>query len=354
MTTLSSLQRLPVDCLRNILIYLGLRDLFCANSSCKGIYIILSQDGFVEHYFDVHFSPHPLESLDPLIRQQISQLSHIAWLRKIGQKLRSRTTSSLCKRALDVSSVDRAAEGPANVLQNSPCYLIKQRKSSYPFLLVQHYCGCTSSRPCYWSSAPSESADQYEFMTFQSVPSVVLGFFLVPYQAFFHPGEPIYGPKEVAIQFLHPRDPTEYRDVTRLPNHYRAVHSDGPEFLGIATSSTTSNSTNHIKKPYPPPTDRVYYTSPFYAVENVWDLQFFFLPRPALSVGPIRLVLRGMHSQQPGAALHADSDDYYMCISRFDLVGIPIGPSTSSTGDSEGQTEVNLRGKLPQQLQLHS
>ena len=143
------------------------------------------------------------------------------------------------------TSVDRSEENPTHTLSQSICYghletFVEKRGSvvSGIGLRAQMICGCVSTRPCYWSSAPSQDANMIESITyslplgpqvvtvpkgggagaggagaggadvweppsFQLEPSLrintISGFAVTPYQAYAHPNEPIYAPRAVSL-----------------------------------------------------------------------------------------------------------------------------------------------------------
>jgi hypothetical protein len=57
----------------------------------------------------------------------------------------------------------------------------------------------------------------------------VVGFSVTPYQAFFHPNNPIYGPKYASLQLIAPRERVAGNsDKTECNNNlFRPVSSDG-------------------------------------------------------------------------------------------------------------------------------
>lgn len=122
----------------------------------------------------------------------------------------------LVDKVLESSSTDRQEESHDNILVSSLCQkLFEDNKDNPKFRnnlealgrsIQYRNCMCGQSRPCYWSSKPSSTENIYESITFllTSPVSVIYGFSLSPYQAFWHPDAPIYAPKECCIELLLP------------------------------------------------------------------------------------------------------------------------------------------------------
>lgn len=304
------MNRLPPECIRLVLSHLGLRTLFSTKVVCKSFCAITESDDFAEEYLLHNFWYSTLSNLC-LTTNHTHQI-----LAQLGRQLIKNKGSHLLHNVVDVSSVDRALEGPRNVLSVSACYALINARPLLNPVHCQVRCNCAGPQPCYWSSSPSESEEKIEFITFvlKAPVSLLIGFYVAPYQAFFHPGAPIYGPKEIAIQILKPRNaPLTLLNEENLIDHYQH-----------------------------PPLDLtadVYYQSPFYPLENTRKNHFIYLPKMVLCVGPVRVLLKGMHTRQPGQQFMLESDDFYLCISRLDVVGIALDNFDKFFVSTERQSE---------------
>ena len=237
------------------------------------------------------------------------------------------------------SSVDRAEEGPNNVLFKSFCLdflartqtpLFQQFSTAQLGDHAQRNCGCAEHTPCYWSSQPSVQPNKSEFIAFaMAAPvSLVMGFSITPYQAFHHPEAPIYAPQEVVLQFL-------------LPNVASPASPAAPYPLGATDV-------------YSP---QVYYQSPPFPVHQSFRQQFFLLPRAALCLyGSVRLVCRGMIQRQTlgvmaemqqaaGGGEMPHATDFYICLSHVGVFGLPLPAAAhrSAAGVELRALEVQAR-----------
>jgi hypothetical protein len=218
-----------------------------------------------------------------------------------------------------VSSMDRKEECAENILQGpSSClsvlpFLDKpiSELSEYDIFLgyqLQRRCGCTGGRPCYWGSAESRNQNATEYITFQLTTTLafITQFSVTSYQAFFHERAPVYAPQLVALQFLLPSNtPVEDYAYDYLERKHRQ-NNNFPEKYHCPMN---------IAAVY----DQVYYTTPFFEMENNARQQIFPLVEPVVCLGGvIRLLICGMHQRQT----IEDMDDYYCCISHATVQGV--------------------------------
>lgn len=207
---------------------------------------------------------------------------------------------------LEVTSVDRLEECARNVIKPSLCvqqlqlWLRDNSRNDPNFAsfaaIFQMRCGCSAQRPCYWSSKPSKVADGQESILFNTVTKMctIVGFSITPYRAYFHPDNPVYNPLFASLQF----------------------------FEDFSEGGGSSQQTGGAGLPY--------YETEKFPVKAVDEQQFFYFPFPILSVGGlVRLVLHGMAQRQTletATLVPGDTapDDYYLCLSRVNVLGIPI------------------------------
>eukprot|EP01039_Chlorochromonas_danica_P005438 gene5438-5985_t len=342
--------RLPIDCQSHILTYLGLKDLSKLELVAHYFHDLIHQSDFPQQYLLEHFfsssssttnastnitttsssSPSSSSYIFPPIRIHSARSIYKELQQRICQK--EIPLDMLVKGVLDASSIDRVQESPLNILKDSRCYILYNlfHVTHNSAFSQQSICGCATGRSCYWSSAPNPSENSIEFLTLnlKSTLSLLTGFFILPYRAFFHPNEPTYAPKEVALQVISPSSqpqPFSSMTMTDLPPQYR--HAAVDLYEGVS------------------------YTSPFYTVENNFNVQTFQLPHavPCLG-GQVRLLFRGKHQRQPGEAIGVQgADDFYLCISRADVLGIALlsadlVPSVPTSAHLLGELIWNLHG----------
>ena len=331
---------------------------------------------------------------------------------KILAHVRSGHVYDLVETVREVSSLDRAEESPVNALSISSCFcglnppssvgtstvsvltssdvigcedpleLERQQEQQslgatdmYRGYRLQRRCGCAGPRPCYWSSHPSPVGDlkHLEHLELELGPSLsgVVGFSVTPYQAFFHPSAPVYGPRQVCLQMLRPRAPqplvTDGAGVGAAESNYRVAPICPNELLlsvpatvsgaeaptvAAAHSGTTKLSGDDVEGEAEGASD-VCYQSPFFPVRNEYSKQLFLLDSPVLCVGGrVRLVFRGMHRRQmlmgimgpaEGGGEAGDADGFFMCISHVSVFGVPCDDYT-----------VSLEPLPPRQQQVRS
>lgn len=226
---------------------------------------------------------------------------------------RNKRIENLVVEVLETSSVDREEECGGNILVPSFCFeLLTNSRSSFPNettehmgLLCQTVCRCVADRPCYWSSQPSSTSNISESITLRlaSQVSIIFGFSVTPYQAFFHPSSPIYSPIEVCLDVLMPT---------------------------LTVNDKNVKSIRYVSM----------FQSPFFPVANQFREQFFRLNKPLLCLGGIvRVVMRGMIQRQTLSLQNMDgsgrfsgasslssstSDSYYTCLSFLSILGVTI------------------------------
>eukprot|EP01040_Poterioochromonas_malhamensis_P006580 gene6580-7084_t len=211
-------------------------------------------------------------------------------------------------------------------------YLYQHYFSSYhdlsSSLMIQHLKITSINEPRKFLP-PSPQAEGIEFLTFKlsSPVSLIQSFSVTPYQAFWHPQCPCYGPQYVAIQFLLPSN-TATKDYS---GNYLMCKMNAERLL-----QGFRNRDRDITK-------KVYYMSPFYPMNNKATVHKFQLPEPVLCIGGIvRFIFSGMHQRQTieiGEELH---DDHYLCISHVSVDGFAVDGCMleNVTGESIG---INFR-----------
>ena len=244
----------------------------------------------------------------------------------------------LLDRALSCSSVDRPEESPANTLRPSACATrigaatrrLPGMAAGGQLFHIRHQvaCGCCDGRPCYWSSTGNPSAASPEWIAFAPTASragataaLVGAFSVMPYQAYWHPGAPVYAPRFAELALLAPAaSPAAFeQSIAGAPPH--------DQRLGA----------------------RCYYRSPRFAVAQTMTLQRFVLPRPALFVGGVIVVrLVGKAQRQtidapPAALLGVDddarADHYYCCLAHVACEGAPLELHATFDG-GDGATDA--------------
>eukprot|EP01035_Chromulina_nebulosa_P019941 gene19941-25907_t len=199
---------------------------------------------------------------------------------------------NLCNEVIGFSSNDRPDETPDNVLIVSPC---TQYYSEHPYTGMlpretlgyhcQIECGCASGNSCYWSSRPSTTDDKLEYLTIRLdvAVSLIYGFSITAYEAFYQPQCPIYAPKQVSLQLF-------------------ALDTRTDELYTFYESAT--------------------YT----VLKDSSEQQFFLLDKPIIAFGGIaKLLLKGMYQRQTIDPSYGSSyNDYYICLSNVSILGVPI------------------------------
>jgi len=233
---------------------------------------------------------------------------------------------SLAVEICEASSVDRITERPNNILTESKCYLtlrkcLSSNVSASLFhnindygSFIQRKC-CVMNDPCYWSSAPRKDAAYHEHITVQLVTpvSLVVGFTVTPYKAFFHPNAPTYAPKEVCIQFLH--NTTVLQDT-------KVAHE-------LCASTSSHSNTQFKAKSMAELQEGVYFESAYYPVKKSFEQQVFYFDRPQLCfAGTVRLIFKGFSQRQTLDVTLGQ--DYYICISHASIIGVPVLSHTNS------------------------
>lgn len=184
---------------------------------------------------------------------------------------------------------------------------------------------------------PSANNSQVEHLTFELMTpvTVVVGFYITPYQAYFHNSNPVYGPNEVCLQILRPSHIK--REYAPLPSVSHRAHCK------------ISHHQQVLQDP------EVCYQSDFYPVRNVASEQYFLLPDPVLCIGgTVRIVFRGMQQRQ---TVFPGLDDYYLCISRADVIGVPyphvfivdapVNNTTTTTTTTTSTINTNATSSTP-------
>lgn len=340
MTVLSAL---PSECLFNVLDYLLLSEL-CKIEGLNKFFqdfmkinqqVIFFQSYLYQHYFS---SYRDLSSSLMIQHLKITSINEPRkFLRAVAEVQAYYSARDLLSSIISVSSVDRAPESPDNILKgpsrcltmipaiNKNPHEITERELHQAYYAQIVLCGCAQSSPCYWGSAPSPKAEGIEFLTFRlsSPVSLIQSFSVTPYQAFWHPQCPCYGPQFVAIQFLLPSN-TATKDYS---GNYLMCKMNAERLL-----QGFRNRDGDISK-------KVYYMSPFYPMNNKATVHKFQLPEPVLCIGGIvRFIFSGMHQRQTieiGEELH---DDHYLCISHVSVDGFALDGCMleNVTGESVG------------------
>jgi hypothetical protein len=217
---------------------------------------------------------------------------------------------------VDFSSCDRPEESATLTLTPSHCYsTIDFARSKYDetklpeALMVSQFgiraqmaCGCTATKPCYWSSAANTDVDMVEHFTVdlqRPFVSTLSGFGVRCYQAFAHPTAPVYAPRSVQIE-LH---------------------------------STLARG--------------CYYKSDLFPCEQSRVPQRFELPVPQMVLPHthVKFLFVGAAQRQTIGEYNGQAhDDYYICISSVELTGLVDDGrgdyiATYKTGERVANTE---------------
>lgn len=364
---LSKAEVISKECWHLIGSFLGFADVCSLPLLSTHIKSHFDQNYFWQHYVLAHLFP-PASGGAPVgMPLQLSLVEQpLSLFAKIWEHLNSGRVYNVAKRIVAVSSLDRAEESPDNVMTLSSCFyylkspnrnqqLLPYQQMLYEGYRIQRHCGCAGGRPCYWSSRPSTTQRSFEYLTVALSTSVacLTGFSITPYQAFFHPNAPVYGPLEVAIQIVTPKSE---RFISRGSAHGA---SGGKRLLATAaggadwgnddrrnrSSSTTdaddratgsvsgseatgdghgSSSYREERLNHEETLRDVYFESEFFTVANAFEKQIFFLPEPVLCVGgEVRLIFRGMQTRQT-LGFHLFPEDFYLCISNVGVLAVPF------------------------------
>lgn len=287
---------LPSDCVKVVCQYLCISDLVTARQLCRHWRVTLLEDPqFFATLLKSHFLPLEEAGLLDIRSDTAFQL-----LVALSAYSAANYRKDILQKVLYASSSDRWEESALNMIKGSvgKCY-----SSRRPLPLAQIMCQCTLGDPCYWSSAPSPDEHSSEFIIFQGETFSLVDSLLVrPYQASWHPGSPVYGPKEVIVEFLEPLS----SDIAypALPSRKFAVN----EFRSNAEFDNV---------------ERAYYRSPALPLSHSRGPHLLRLPKPQLLIGGrIRLIFRGKYQRQT-----LGGDDFYMCLNPCKVFGIPISTS---------------------------
>jgi len=310
--------------------FLGLSDVFTLLPLSKSIHKF-----FVENYFWQEYLLATLFSDVHDVTMRVENSREILMLLK--KAIVSNRFYNLAADICEASSVDRIVERPDNILTESKCYLSLRRKnlpssnisaSLFHNLndygsFVQRKC-CVLNDPCYWSSAPRKDASNHEHITIELVTpvSLVVGFTVTPYQAFFHPDAPTYSPKEVCIQFLHPSTTTTTTTIDAKVST-REVNSSNIPYPSSSSSyrKIKAKSMTELK-------EGVYFESAYYPVQKSFDQQVFYFERPQLCfAGIVRIVFKGFSQRQ--TLDFTLGQDFYICISYASIIGLPVVSHTT-------------------------
>lgn len=325
--------------------FLGLSDVFTLLLLSKSI-----NSFFVENYFWQEYLLVTLFSdvYDVTMRVQNSR----ELLMLLKKAIVSNRFYNLAVDICEASSVDRMVERPNNILTESKCYvtLRKNKNLSNSNIsaslfhsindygsFVQRKC-CVINDPCYWSSAPRKDATNHEHITIELVTpvSVVVGFTVTPYQAFFHPDAPIYAPKEVCIQFLHPSATTT--TATSTSTNFTTINTK----KSTKVSSSFSNRKNKAKS-MAELKEGVYFESAYYPVQKSFEQQVFYFDRPQLCfTGIVRIIFKGFSQRQ--TLDFTVGQDYYICISYASIIGLPVVSHTTDPVEVQHYTSRLVPG----------
>ena len=199
--------------------YLGVRAILRLTSSCQFIYSVLLNSStatkfwnlYLENNIKTNFQNSSRNMLiqssfpeffvrDNIPRSNKEQINDFLYV--LGEIAKG-SLQKLEKSITSASSLDREREYPGNALRVSRCFLgISSRQFGNRFF-HQSMCGCAAgNRACYWSSAPFFPRDaasiplEYLTVGLQSTSYCIVGFSVTPYQAYWHPRQPVYGPRE--------------------------------------------------------------------------------------------------------------------------------------------------------------
>jgi hypothetical protein len=281
---------------------------------------------------------------------------------------------------VEVSSMDRTVENPLNTLKRSPCLTrvqeYRQKSPHMPigvvnrlgYLLQVQSCTCAGSSvhstSCYWSSSPNRSQDLIEFITYsfgkKNQLSIIYGFSLTPYQAFFQPEAPTYAPMRVKLQILAPMNVNQsgtsmFESFPRKINvsmdqdgaHYRhscfTIHEhEGPSAYNSASVTSALESDNNtrptidlsnkenLKRKEQVQTflqEQIAYESESFFITHSSETQYFTMEKPLLCLGGyVRLVFEGAHQRQnlQEWGFPANADDFFVCLSNVEIFGLSM------------------------------
>ena len=306
--------KLTKECLHTISSYLNYVDtlsLMQTNSTLR--------NSFADSYYWDEWLDHSIVPLKHRGKYRLNNVRNV--INSMFRCIIHEELNNITSAVISASSMDRSVEGPQNIFRPSAClrslkeYQIQYRELKGDHRLgyfAQRTCGCIGESTCYWSSAPTPRQDRLEYVTFKLVKevSIVVGFSITPYQAFFHPNAPVYGPIEACIQLL-PTSSTPPLAAATVITTAVAGGGSGTETYSIQALTETQLSEN------------VYFQSEFQPIENVFEEQFFFLLAPVLAVQSVaRIVLRGMHTKQslgPGTI-----EEYYLCLSHCSVLSAAV------------------------------
>ena len=306
------LTRLPIECLLVVVEYLSLKEIFRLELCSQGIQEFVRKQQPVI-FFQQYLMTNYLSDWNGLTINRVNEPRALA--RMIGSSFNEFVSENLLRKVVEFSSMDRPEESPNNVLEPSLCLprisaagkpssdLTEfERLNAYYHQLF--HCGCGRSSPCYWGSAPSRMDSANEFITFKlrSEISIIDRISVTPYRAFWHPDSPVYGARSVSLQLLVPSS----------------------ELLSLA-DQPLPHSENRYRNLCGFRQDEVYYSTPFFPLQNRATTQEFILPKPILSVGGfVRLVFQGMHQRQTIEIDDVLHDDYFVCISHVTVGGFNL------------------------------
>ncbi|CAI5735284.1 unnamed protein product [Hyaloperonospora brassicae] len=276
----------------------------------------------------------------PRVRSSPARRSKDAW-KQLACLTQRRTEDTQQQQLLvgvqSFSSADRSSESPVNTLTPSRCWMELHRRQE-PVAgratdelrtvgeRIQHRCGCSAGRSCYWSSSASVDPNASEFIDYAMAdPCVVTAVQIVPYRVFWHPDSPTYAPQRVRFAFFDVSD-----------------HSTTRQHEARGAVTTTTRRDADIEP---------FYTSHDYNVQNDMTLQDFVLPQKVVASANtvLRITLVGRHQAQtfelPPQDVADDHEDrrpkYYCCISHVNVRGVlwkPIARPTES--DAAGASHM--------------
>ena len=309
-----------------------------------------NQEWLLSSSYDVPFIK-TIEDAKSLLRLVLSMNS-------LGQYLQ------LNMDVVEVSSMDRTVENPLNTLKKSICLEkvreYREKSSHLPQALIHRLgymiqvqqCSCVGGNSsCYWSSAPNPNKSVTQFITYsfgkKNQLSVIYGFSLTAYQAFFHPNAPIYAPMRARLQILSPNHQKQFDKFPRKRNigmdgagvHYchpvlKERDTDGSRFSGIPSSDADISAAAakiELEKQEALKSfldESIAYESEVFEIGHTSEPQYFMLDsKPVLCIGGcVRLVVEGAHQRQNLSewGVEAHADDYYICLSNVEIFGISL------------------------------
>ncbi|ETV65424.1 hypothetical protein, variant 1 [Aphanomyces astaci] len=201
-------------------------------------------------------------------------------------RIDARESVGLLHAVVAVSSVDRPdAESPENTLRISRCFRRMRvlndgvpRQALLNYTLQTLICGCSRGE-CYWSSGPSSSQMQDDYIDYAVLDQcIVRAMELVPYKAFWQMGEPGYAPLKVSIALLAKSETSEERCIV--------------------------------------------YSSPPFDVANRMEMQTFQLPRQIFvpADAHVRITFHGKHQFEYDST--ENPRRYFCCISQMGVTGV--------------------------------